>query len=120
VPEPIRELAEKNVAQARATYGQFMDAMAQAIGVWVKAMPTNEVTSSFKTIQERGIRFAKQNGEAGFALASELASAKNIQDMLAIQSRYAQTQIQTFGIQAQQLSWMMADAMRDFHPKSKG
>jgi len=110
VPEPIRELAEKNVAQARATYGQFMDAMAQAIGVWAKAMPSNEVTSSFKTIQERAIRFAKQNGEAGFALASELAGAKNIQDMLAIQSRYAQTQMQAYALQAQELGRLIAEA----------
>ena len=78
MPEQIRELAEKNVAQARATYGQFMDAMAQAIGVWVKAMPSNEVTSGFKLIQERAIRFAKQNGEAGFALASDFLIASRL------------------------------------------
>jgi len=36
-------------------------------------------------------QFVKQNAEACFALASELANAKNIQGVLAIQSRYAQT-----------------------------
>ena len=110
VPEPIRELAEKNVAQARATYGQFMDAMAQAMEMWSRALPANEVTAGFKVAQERAIRFAKQNAEACFALASELANAKNIQDMLAIQSRYAQTQMQAYALQAQELGRLMAEA----------
>ena len=110
VPEPIRELAEKNVAQARAAYGQFMDAMAQAVEMWSRALPSNEVTAGFKVAQERAIRFAKQNAEACFALASELANAKNIQDMLAIQSRYAQTQMQAYALQAQELGRLMAEA----------
>jgi hypothetical protein len=110
VPEPIRELAEKNVAQARAAYGQFMDAMAQAVEMWSRAMPSNEVTAGFKVAQERAIRFAKQNAEACFALASELANAKNIQDMLAIHSRYAQTQMQAYALQAQELGRLMAEA----------
>ena len=110
VPEPIRELAEKNVAQARAAYGQFMDAMAQAVEMWSRAMPSNDVTAGFKVAQERAIRFAKQNAEACFALASELANAKNIQDMLAIQSRYAQTQMQTYALQAQELGRLMTEA----------
>ena len=110
VPEPIRELAEKNVAQARAAYGQFMDAMAQAVEMWSRAMPSNEVTAGFKVAQERAIRFAKQNAEAGFALAAELATAKNFQDMLAIQSRYAQTQMQAYALQAQELGRLIAEA----------
>jgi hypothetical protein len=118
VPEPIRELAERNVAQARATYGQFMDAMAQAVEIWSRAMPTNEVTAGFKVAQERAIRFAKQNAEACFALASELANAKNIQDMLAIQSRYAQTQMQAYALQAQELGRLMTEAAQSVQPKA--
>jgi hypothetical protein len=35
IPEQLRELAERNVEQARAAYGQFMDAMVQAMGMWM-------------------------------------------------------------------------------------
>jgi hypothetical protein len=118
VPEPIRELAEKNVAQARAAYGQFMDAMAQAVEIWSRAIPSNDVTAGFKVAQERAIRFAKQNAEACFALASELANAKNIQDMLAIQSRYAQTQMQAYALQAQELGRLMTEATQSVQPKA--
>src|SRR5215468_8275064 len=118
MPEQFRELAEKNVAQARAAYGQFMDAMAQAVEIWSRAIPSNDVTAGFKVAQERAIRFAKQNAEACFALASEPANAKNIQDMLAIQSRYAQTQMQAYALQAQELGRLMAEATQSVQPKA--
>lgn len=52
-PEQARALAEKNVEQASAAYGQFMDAMTQAMSMWWGALPANEMTSGFKTVQER-------------------------------------------------------------------
>ncbi len=76
--------------------------------------------TGFRAVQEKAIAFAKENAERSFALASELARAKDMQEVLTLQSRYAQTQMQTFGIQAQQLSWLMADAMRDLQqPKAQ-
>src|SRR3972149_3665108 len=49
----------------------------------------------------------------------EVPRAKDVQEVLTLQSRYAQTQMQTFGIQAQQLSWLMADAVRNMQqPKA--
>ena len=117
IPQQLRELAEKNVEQARAAYGQFMDAMAQASGMWMGAMPANQMTSGFKVVQERSVRFAKQNAEACFQLASELANAKDVQDVIAIQSRYAQTQMQAYALQAQELSRLMVEATQNLQPK---
>ena len=110
VPQQLRELAERNVEQARVAYGQFLDGMVQAMGMWTKAMPANEMTAGFTTVQERAVRFAKQNAEAGFALASELATAKDIQEVLSVQSRYAQTQMQSYALQAQELGRLMTEA----------
>ena len=112
IPQQLRELTEKNVEQARVIYGQFMDAMTQATGMWLNAMPSNEITSRFEAVQKKAIRFAKQNAEAGFALADELANAKDIQDVLAIQSRYAQTQMRAYALQAQELGRLVAEAGR--------
>jgi hypothetical protein len=117
MPKQLRELAEKNVEQARATYAQFMDAMTQAMSVWSTA-PSNVMTSGFKDVQELAIRFAKENAEAGFALASELANAKDIQGVVTLQSRYAQTQLQSYARQAQELGRLMAEAVRNMKPKS--
>jgi hypothetical protein len=117
MPKQLRELAEKNVEQARATYAQFMDALTQAMSVWSTA-PSNVMTSGFKGVQELAIRFAKENAEAGFTLASELANAKDIQGVITLQSHYAQTQLQSYARQAQELGRLMAEAMRNMKPKS--
>jgi phasin len=115
IPSEIRDLAEKNVEQARQAYGQFMDFMSQAMDAWSGS--SGPEAAGFKAIQERAVAFAKENAERSFALASELARAKDMQDVLTLQSRYVQTQMQTFGIQAQQLSWLMADAWREVQTK---
>jgi hypothetical protein len=117
MPQQLRELAEKNVEQARAAYAQFMDAMTQAMSVWSTA-PSNVMTSGFRDVQELAIRFAKENAEAGFALASELANAKDIQGVLALQSRYAQTQVQSYARQAQELGRLIAAAVQSLKPRS--
>ena len=117
IPQQLRELAERNVEQARAAYGQFIDAIAQAMGLWATTMPSNEMTSAVKAVQDRTIEFAKQNGVAYFALASELAEAKDIQDAFAIQSRYAQAQMQTYALQAQEFGRLLADAAQRMQPR---
>jgi hypothetical protein len=117
MPQQLRDLAERNVEQGRAAYAQFMDAMVQATSMWWGGMPANESLSGFKVVQERSVRFAKQNAEACFALASELANAKDVQDVLAIQSRYAQTQMQAFALQAQELGRLLTEAAQSAHPR---
>jgi hypothetical protein len=94
-----------------------MDAMTQALSTWSTA-PSNAMTAGFRDIQELAIRFAKENAEAGFTLASDLANAKDIQGVLSLQSRYAQTQVQSYARQAQELGRLMADAMQSLKPGS--
>jgi hypothetical protein len=118
IPPELRDLAEKNVEQARAAYGHFMDFLTQAVGAWTGS-PAGLELSGFRAVQEKAIAFAKENAERSFALASDLARAKNVQEVITLQSRFVQTQMQTFGIQAQQISWLMADALRDMGSKSK-
>jgi hypothetical protein len=119
IPQQLRELTERNVEQARAAYGQFMDAVAQAMGTWASAAPANMMTAGYKTVQDRAVVFAKQNGEACFNLASELATAKDLTDVLGIQSRHAQTQMQAFALQAQELTRLVMEAAQSsMQPKS--
>lgn len=116
IPQQMRDLAQKNIEQASAIYGQFMDAMTQAMGMWSKTMPANEMASGFKAVQDRATKFAKQNAEAGFALASDLAKAKDLQEVLALQSRYAQAQMQAYALQAQELGQVMAQSAQSIRP----
>ena len=115
--QQIRELAKKNVEQARAAYGQYMDAMTQAMGIWSKGIPENQMTSGFKVVQDRAIGFAKQNAEAGFALAADFAKAKDIAEMMSMQNRYAQPQMQSNAHQAQELGRLMTEAVQSMQSR---
>ena len=111
IPQQLRQLAEKNIEQARTAYGQFMDAMTQALSAW-SSVSSNAMTSGFKAVQERAIQFAKENADAGFALANELTKAKDLQDVISLQSRFAQKQMEAYARQAQDLGRLMAEATR--------
>jgi hypothetical protein len=76
------------------------------------------MTSGFTDVQELAIRFAKENAEAGFASAADLANAKDVQGVLALQSRYGQIQVQSYARQAQELARLMADAVRNVKSSS--
>jgi len=115
IPQELREFAEKNIEQARVAYGQLTEAMTQAVRAW--SAPSTVVTSGFKVVQERAIQFAKENADAGFALASELAKAMDLQDILRLQSNFAQIQMQSFARQAQELGRLMAEATRSGESK---
>ena len=58
------------------------------------------------------MEFAKENAASSFALARDLAGAKDLQDVISIQSQYAQTQIQTYTSQVQELGRMTGEAMK--------
>ena len=117
IPQQLRELTEKNLEHARNAYGQFMDAMTQAMGVWTNATPANAMTSGFKVVQDRAVKFAKQNGDACFNMATELATAKDLTDVLSIQSRHAQSMMQSYSLQAQELSRLMVEAAQSMQQK---
>ncbi len=117
VPHQLRELAERNVEQARGACCQFMDAMVQPTSMWLDAIPSNEATSTLKAVHERAVRFTKQNGEACFAFARALANARDMQDVLGIQGRYAQTQMQAYALQAQELGNLLAGASGNMLPR---
>ena len=116
IPAELRDMAERNVEQARAAYGHFMDFLSQAIGAW-SGSQAGETPMGLKTLQDRAIAFAKENADRSFNLATELTRAKDVQEVLTLQSRYVQTQMQSYAMQAQQLGWLMADALRDLKPK---
>ena len=103
IPQTLRDLAEQNTKQAHAAYEQLTDFMTKAMGAWMHAMPSNAVSSGFKGVQERAVQIAKENGESAFALADKLAKAQNFQDVLTLQTQFAQDRMRAFSTQTQEL-----------------
>ena len=110
IPEQLRRLWESNLEQARLVYGQFVDMIARANALLTGVMPTSEAASGFEEIQQRTVQFAKQNADVYFSFVDDLAKANDLQEALAIQNRYVQTQMQLFTVQAQELGRLIAQA----------
>ena len=108
IPAAMREMAERNVEQARTAYTQFMDMARQAQDMVAKS--SDAVASSAKEVQARSLRYAQENMDASFAFASDLAKARDLKEFLEIQQRYAQKQAMTYTQQAQELGRLLADA----------
>jgi hypothetical protein len=43
IPQQLRELAQKNIEQARTAYGQLMEAMTQAMSGWLSTLSLSEI-----------------------------------------------------------------------------
>ena len=110
IPPEVRQVWDSNLDHARTAYNRLVDMLAGAGGLVAKAMPTSEMAAGLEAVQQRAIQFAKQNADAYFAFAHELAKASDIQELIAIQNRYATTQMQAFTSQAQELARLMAQA----------
>ena len=110
IPDQLRRLWESNLEQARLVYGQFVDMIARANALLTGVMPTSEAASGFEEIQQRTVQFAKQNADVYFSFVDDLAKANDLQEALAIQNRYVQTQMQLFTVQAQELGRLIAEA----------
>ena len=112
IPPQVRELAEKNIDQARKFYDQWMEGISQVMNMW-SSTPAGEMVPGFDRLRERAIKFAKDNAEAAFAQAEKLAQAKDVQDLMTLQSHYAQAQMRSYATQAQELGRLMTTAMQN-------
>jgi phasin len=110
VPPEIREFAAQNIAQAQAAYNQLLEAARKAQEMMKTLMPSSPLAAGMSDVEERAMRFAQQNLDAGFSLANELTKAKDLKEALQIQSRHAQLQMHAYALQAQELGAMINEA----------
>jgi phasin len=115
IPEAVRELAERNVDQARSAYNQFMD-MARRVQETL-AKSQGAMASGAMELQSRVAKFAEENIQASFTFAADLSRARDLKEYLEIQQRYAQKQMQSYALQAQELGKLLSEAAQKAQPK---
>jgi hypothetical protein len=112
IPQELRQLAEENVERARQLYLQFMDGVGRAMATW-SAASSDVITPGFHEVQERAVKLANENADAAFTLAKEVAKAKDLQELLSLQTRYVQSQMKWYADQTQEFGRLMARALGD-------
>ena len=112
IPQNMRDLAEQNMKQAHAAYDQLTDFVTKAMGAWMGAMPSNPMAAGFKDIQDRAVAIAKQNADTAFSVVEKMTKAQNLQEIVTLQTRFAQEQMQNYTAQTQELHKLIGNAVQ--------
>jgi len=118
IPQEMRELAVKSIDQARAACDQLMESAHKATEIIKQIIPPTPVAAGLTDVQEKALRFTKQNLDATFSLANELAKAKDLQEAMQIQNRFMQLQIHSYALQAQELGTLVTNAAQKVTERS--
>jgi hypothetical protein len=95
MPESMRALAEKSVAQTRELYVHSLEAVLESWERFVVAAGQGTVA-----LNRKAIDIARRNINNGFGLAERLAGAKNLAEAMELQSTYWRKQVGELAFQA--------------------
>ena len=112
IPQALRNVTDQNIKQAHAAYEQLTDFVTKAVGTWMGAMPASPVVAGFKEVQDRAGEIAKKNADSAFALVEKIAKAQNFQEILTLQTQFAQDQMKAFTTQTQELYKLIGEAFQ--------
>ena len=101
IPPEMRALAEKSVEQAKQAVESFISAAHHTATTLEGQAET--ARKGAKDVGQKAIDFAGQNIASSFELAQKLVHAKDMQEMLELQSSYIKTQMQVLSEQAKEL-----------------
>ena len=112
IPKELRELAERNVDQARAAQSQLLDVtrQAQAAMLHTGAAAAHGVLE----LQHAALECAETAVHEGFAHAARLAAAPNLYSALELQRTFAEQQVAASNTRTQDLVTAMMRAARRF------
>ena len=81
------------------------------------APPSNTMVTGFKEVQGRVVAMAKENAEPASALIEKIAKAQDTQEVLTLQTKFVQDQMQSFVAQTQELYGLIADTLAKSAPR---
>ena len=84
---------------------------------WAKAktagaLPTNPKAAGFKDVQDRALHLARENAESVFAFAGKISNALTPQDIVTLQTQFAQDQMKAFTTQTRELYKLMGETLQ--------
>ena len=101
VPEAMRALAEKNVAQTRELYEHSKHALEAALETLERSF--DAMGQGATALNRKVMDIAQCNINSGFDLAKSLAGAKNLAEVIELQANYWRKQFDTLGAQAEEV-----------------
>jgi len=106
----LRDMSEWSLKQAHAEYENLTDFVTKAMGIWMGVMPANPIATGFKDVQDRVMAFTKENGASALTFAGEFSKASTFQELLTIQTQFAQDRMQVFTTHTQEFLRLIGEA----------
>ena len=101
VPEGVRALAEKAVAQTREVYDRSKDAFDASLTTFERSF--DAAGQGAAAFNRRIVDVARRNVDASFDLAKSLAGAKKLTDLVELQAVYWRKQFEVLTAQAEEV-----------------
>ena len=101
MPEAMRALAEKNIAQTRELYERSKDALETVLESWEKTF--DAAGQGAVALNRKVIDITQRNINSGFDLARSLAGAKNLSEAMELHAAYWQKQLGALSAQAEEM-----------------
>jgi phasin len=101
VPEAIRSLAEKNIAQTRELYERSMDVLEAVLASWEKSF--DAAGQGAEALNRKVIDITQRNINSGFDLAKSMAEAKSLPEAMELQADYWRKQLSAVEAQVEEV-----------------
>ena len=111
VPTDMRKFAEQSVDQARKAFDGFITAAHQAVSEMEGR--AHAARSGVMEMSGRAMTFAEKNMAESFDFAKNLVRAKDVEEVLKLQTEYVKKQIATLQEQAKELTDSATKAAKD-------
>ena len=101
IPKEMRAVAEQSVEQAKLAFNSYLQAAQEAVSTfdqWVKASQVGA-----QGISKKAMSFAERNVLSAFEFAQKIVQAKDIQELIRMQTEFVQSQIQVLSEQVKDL-----------------
>lgn len=101
VPEGVRALAEKTIAQSREAYDGSKEAFDASLTAFETSL--DAAGQGAAAFNRKLVDIARRNVDASFDLATSLAGAKNFSEMLELQAAFWRKQLGVLTAQAEEV-----------------
>lgn len=111
IPPQVREMAEKSVDQAKKAFDSFVQQAQKTVST-IEGQ-ASAIQSGAKDLNAKAISYAETNVAASFEFAQKLVRAKDLNEVVKLQTEYVQSQMKAFADQAKDLGAVATKAVTD-------
>lgn len=111
IPDPVRNIMKASIDQARKAFEAFYGASQNAMSNFEGA--PNLPGGAFKQLNEKIAEFTRLNADANFRLAMKLADARQISDVVEIQSKHVHELMETYARQLEEIRELTGRVVKD-------